>query len=141
MNEDIFNHHPVYKHFLTSADNLQQACDRANITSGLEPIEEISKEIASRWQVMNQVVGDKQQKLETTKRQLQNYKEKVDKLKDLLNKAEDVLQQQSDVGLDLDQAKANRETLLVSLRLARRLSSYHTHTSCRLAFSARVERN
>lgn len=121
MRQDIFNHQPVYKHFLTSAENLQQACDTANITSGLEPIEDINNEVANRWSTMIEVVDDKHQKLETTKRQLQSYKEKVDKMKDLLHRSKEVLDQQSGVGLDIDQAKTNRDTLLVSWCMKRNI--------------------
>lgn len=69
----------------------------------------------NRWSVMNDVVEDKQQKLETTQKQLQNYKEKVDKMSDLLLRTEEVLQQKGSTGVDLEQAKTNRDTLTVRL--------------------------
>lgn len=113
MRQEIFNHDPVYKHFVTAAENLNKACDKAKIESGLEPIEEINKEVENRWAVVNQVVEEKQQKLETTKRQLQTYKEKEQKMDDLLEGTEAVMDQQFETGLDLEQAKANRDTLEV----------------------------
>lgn len=115
MHQDIANHDPVYKFFLTAAENLQQACKSANITTGLEPIEKLTEEVLNRWSVMNDVVEDKQQKLETTQKQLQNYKEKVDKMSDLLLRTEEVLQQKGSTGVDLEQAKTNRDTLTVRL--------------------------
>jgi hypothetical protein len=115
MHQDIANHDPVYKFFLTAAENLQEACQEANITSGAEPIDALTNEILSRWSVMSQVVDDKQQKLEIAQKQLQSYKEHVRKMSDLLLRTEEVLQQQGNTGVDLEQAKANRDTLMVRL--------------------------
>ena len=114
MREDIVNHAPVYKYFVAAADDLKQACDAANITSGLEPIDMINKEVLNRWTAMNHVVDEKQHKLETTQKQLQSYKEHLDRMSDLLERTEEVMKQQASAGVDLDQARTNRDTLMVS---------------------------
>lgn len=99
---------------MSAATALSNACSATNITEGLEPIKMLNQEVCNRWQVMTAVVGHKKEVIYNTQKQMKLYEEAVKKLKDLLNRAEATLAAQSSPGADVNKAKANRDTLMVS---------------------------
>ena len=98
---------------MSAATALSNACNAANITDGLEPLKVLNQEVSNRWQVMTTVVDHKKEVIDKTHRQLTMYEEAVDKLKGLLARAEAALAAQSAPGVDVNKAKANRDTLKV----------------------------
>lgn len=99
---------------MSAATALNNACDAANITEGLEPVKMLNKEVANRWQVMTDVVEATKNEIDNVQQQLKQYEDAADKVKLMLNRAEAALASQSALGADVNKVKANRDTVKVS---------------------------
>ncbi|EDO29907.1 predicted protein [Nematostella vectensis] len=95
MQQDVEDHSPVYQFFLTSADALRDACRKANITCGLQPIEMLNYEVNNRWQVIEELVNASpiQEELAALNSRFdavrQNLEREEDKLENVISNAED----------------------------------------------------
>ena len=102
---------------MSAATALSNACDATNIREGLEPIKMLNQEVANRWHVMTTVVERKKNVIGNVQQQLKLYDDSLDKIRHLLNRAETTLASQGAAGVDVNKAKVNRDTLMVSEEL------------------------
>lgn len=81
----------------------------------------LNQEVSNRWQVMTAVVETKKSEIDNVHQKLKQYEDAAEKVKRMLNRAETTLASPSELGADVNKAKANRDTVKVS-RNSRSLS-------------------
>lgn len=81
----------------------------------------LNQEVSNRWKVMTGVVETKKSEIDNVHQKLKQYEDAAEKVKRMLNRAETTLASPSELGADVNKAKANRDTVKVS-RNSRSLS-------------------